>query len=244
MERASKPQESEGYRVILESGRIAEMATLWEELEPREIVAAALDLFGDRITIASSFGLEDVALIHMATSVAKGPIDVFCLDTEVLFPETYALMNRFSESYAIRLRRVVPEFSLAQQIERYGEELWARDPDQCCKLRKVEPLGRALQGYDAWVTGLRRAQGPTRQNAKAVEPDARHGLTKVNPLVRWSDEQLWAYVRAEEVPYNPLHERGYPSIGCIHCTRAVSPGEDPRAGRWAGFAKTECGLHL
>ena len=230
--------------MILESDRIAELAALWEVLPPTEIVAAALDLFGDRITLASSFGLEDVALIHMATNVATGPVDVFCLDTELLFPETYALMHRFRDSYPIRLRRVVPELTLAEQAERHGEELWARDPDHCCKMRKVLPLERALQGYDAWVTGLRRAHGPTRRGARAVELDARRGICKVNPLVRWSDEELWSYVRGEGVPYNPLHEQGYPSIGCIHCTRPVAPGEDPRRGRWAGFAKTECGLHL
>ncbi len=230
--------------MILESDRIAELAVLWEDLPPQEIVEAALDLFQDRITVASSFGLEDVALIHMACRAAKGTVDVFCLDTEVLFPETYTLMQRFSETYPIRLRRIVPQLTIAQQGERYGERLWAREPDLCCKLRKVEPLERALHGYDAWVTGLRRAQGPTRQGAKAIDHDGRHGLCKVNPLVRWSDEELWAYVRSEEVPYNPLHEQGYPSIGCVHCTRAVAPSEDPRAGRWAGFAKTECGLHL
>ncbi len=230
--------------MIVESERLNELGNLWEQLEPPEIVAAALDLFGERITIASSFGLEDVALIHMATQVSPGPVDVFCLDTGVLFAETYALLEQFSGSYPIRLRRMVPELSLDAQAERYGAQLWARDPDLCCKLRKVEPLQRALKGYDAWVTGLRRAQGPTRQGAKAIERDAKHDLYKVNPLVRWSDEELWAYVRSEKVPYNPLHEQGYPSIGCRPCTRAVAPGEDPRAGRWAGFGKTECGLHL
>jgi len=229
--------------VILEPDRIAEFAMLWEHLTPPEIVAAALDLFGNRITVASSFGLEDVALIHMATGVAAGPVDVFCLDTDVLFPETYALMHRLRDTYPIMLRRVVPRLTLAEQAASHGEDLWTRDPDLCCSLRKVEPLKRALLGYDAWVTGIRRAQGATRQGAMPLEQDMRHGLCKVNPLVRWSDEELWAYVRSEGVPYNPLHERGYPSIGCIHCTRAVAPGEDPRAGRWAGFAKTECGLH-
>ena len=229
--------------MILESERITELAAQWEELPPQEIVAAALELFGDRITIASSFGLEDVALIHMAASVSRGTVDVFCLDTEVLFPETYDLMHRFRDGYPIRLRRIAPKLSLAEQAERHGDRLWTRDPDLCCKMRKVEPLQRALQSYDAWITGLRRAQGPTRSGAKAVENDPRHGLHKVNPLVRWSDDEVWAYVRAEGVPYNPLHEQGYPSIGCTHCTRPVRPGEDPRAGRWAGFAKTECGLH-
>ncbi len=229
--------------MILESDRIAETALLWEDLPPQDIIAEALDLFGGRITIASSFGLEDVALIHMAAAAAAGPVDVFCLDTDVLFPETYALMHRLRDTYPILLRRVVPRLTLAAQAAAHGEALWARDPDLCCNLRKVEPLKRALLGYDAWVTGVRRAQSPTRQGAKPLETDEKHGLCKVNPLVRWSDEELWSYVRSEGVPYNPLHERGYPSIGCIHCTRAVAPGEDPRAGRWAGFSKTECGLH-
>ncbi len=230
--------------MTLEPHRIAEMAVAWEDLAPQDIVATACDLFGDRLTLASSFGLEDVALIHMAANVARRPLDVFCLDTGVLFPETYSLMKRFEDLYPIRLRRITPELTLAQQEEQHGAALWSREPDLCCKLRKVAPLGRALQGYTAWMTGLRRAQGPTREGTRAVEHDERHDLCKVNPLVRWSDEEVWAYVRSEGVPYNPLHERGYPSIGCVHCTRAVALGEDARAGRWAGFTKTECGLHI
>ena len=223
--------------------RAAEIADSWEELSAPEILAAAQDLFGDALTIASSFGLEDVALIHMATRSARGPVDVFCLDTGVLFEETIALMQRFEAEYPIRLRRIVPRLTIAEQGEQYGDALWAREPDRCCGLRKVEPLARALEGYGAWVTGVRRAQSPTRRGASTLQHDQAHGLYKVNPLVRWSDDDVWDYVRREGVPYNPLHDQGYPSIGCTHCTRPVAAGEDPRAGRWAGFAKTECGLH-
>ena len=229
--------------MILTSDRIAELSAAWEDLSPPEIVARSLELFGTGITLASSFGLEDVALIHMAALASQAPVDVFCLDTEVLFPETYALMHRVQDAYPVRLRRILPALSLAEQAERHGPELWSRAPDLCCALRKVEPLGRALEGYDAWITGLRRAQSPTRRQARTIEYDERHGLVKVNPLVRWTDDDLRAYIQSEGVPYNPLHDQGYPSIGCIHCTRAVAPGEDPRAGRWSGFAKTECGLH-
>jgi len=130
-----------------------------------------------------------------------------------------------------------------EQAELYGDELWARQPDLCCATRKVEPLQRALGEVDAWVTGVRRDQAPTRANAKKVEWDEKFGLVKANPLADWTLKEVWAYIHEHDVPYNPLHDRNFPSIGCTHCTRPVMPGEDPRAGRWAGQDKVECGLH-
>ncbi|MCL8208216.1 MAG: phosphoadenylyl-sulfate reductase [Actinomycetia bacterium] len=209
---------------------------------PGELLRWAWETWGDGLTLASSFGLEDVALIDMAARVFQ-PVDVFCLDTDLLFPETYRLMETLVQRYPIRLRRVRPRLTLEEQAAQEGPELWRRDPDRCCGLRKVEPLGRALAGYAAWVTGIRREQAPTRAHAEPLEWDARHNLVKLNPLAYWTTDAVWAYVRAEAVPYNPLHDRGYPSIGCWPCTRAVAPGEDPRAGRWSGFDKTECGIH-
>lgn len=143
----------------------------------------------------------------------------------------------------MRIIRVEPVVSLDEQAAAYGPALWSREPDRCCALRKVEPLRRFLQGYRAWITGLRRQQSPTRAGTRPVEWDQRFGLVKVNPLFRWSRDEVWRYIRDHDVPYNPLHDRGYPSIGCWPCTTPVAPGEDERAGRWRGFHKTECGLH-
>jgi phosphoadenosine phosphosulfate reductase len=145
--------------------------------------------------------------------------------------------------YEVNVIDIGPALSIAQQDESFGKDLWARDPDRCCALRKVEPLERALEGMDAWITGIRRAQSVTRRNAKVLELDPR-GVVKVQPLAGWSDEDVKGYLFAHDVPYNPLHDRGFPSIGCTPCTRAIRPGEDSRAGRWADAEKTECGLQL
>lgn len=209
---------------------------------PQGILRWAYQTFGDKVTIASSFGLEDVMLIDLAAGIFEKP-DVFYLDTDLLFHETYQTIAAITARFSLNLRRVSPQLSLDEQAEEYGEELWARDPNRCCSLRKVEPLNRALEGYQAWVTGVRREQSPTRAMAEAVEWDDKHGLVKVNPLVLLSTEDVGNWVRGRDVPYNPLHDVGFPSIGCMPCTRAVKPGEDPRAGRWAGFNKLECGLH-
>lgn len=214
-----------------------------EAASPQEVLAFALAAFGSRIALASSFGLEDVVLVDMLHRTGQ-PFRVFYLDTDVLFPETYDLIERVRRRYGIALERLSPRLSLGAQAERHGDALWAREPDRCCAIRKVEPLTRALAGLDAWITGIRRDQTPARAHAGRIEWDSAHALAKVNPLAPWTIEQVWRYVRANDVPYNPLHDRGYPSIGCTHCTRPVGAGEDPRAGRWAGFAKTECGLHV
>jgi phosphoadenosine phosphosulfate reductase len=209
---------------------------------PQDILRWAYAEFGEKVTIASSFGVEDVALIHMASQIFDKP-DVFFLDTDLLFQETYLTAKAVAARYAIKLRRIHAQLSLADQAGAYGEELWARDPNRCCNLRKVEPLNRALQGYQAWITGVRREQSPTRANAQAVEWDAKHGLIKINPLVVLTTSEVWDWVRGHDVPYNTLHDHGFPSIGCMPCTRPVKPDEDQRAGRWAGFNKLECGLH-
>jgi phosphoadenosine phosphosulfate reductase len=166
----------------------------------------------------------------------------YYLDTDVLFPETYETRNRLGEALEIEFDRY-HNISLEEQAQLYGDELWASQPDLCCATRKVEPLQRALGEVDAWVTGVRRDQAPTRANAKKVEWDEKFGLVKANPLADWTLKEVWAYIHEHDVPYNPLHDRNFPSIGCTHCTRPVMPGEDPRAGRWAGQDKVECGLH-
>ena len=227
-----------------EEEEVVSLARSLEEAPPQSILGWALDRFPGRLALACSFQAEDVALIDMAAAAGKlAAVTVFYLDTGLHFPETYATCQRVAEYYGIEPVAVRPALTLEEQAARYGPKLWERDPDLCCRLRKVEPLQRFLTGFDAWVTGIRREQTPQRANAPVVEVDRRFGLIKVNPLARWTRSQLWDYILRRGVPYNPLHDRGYPSIGCAPCTRPVAPGEDPRAGRWAGFAKTECGLH-
>jgi phosphoadenosine phosphosulfate reductase len=169
---------------------------------------------------------------------------VFTLDTDFLFPETYELISHIEERYGIQVERVRTPITPDQQADKFGEALWMTNPDHCCAVRKIDPLTERLKSSSAWITGIRRQQSITRANAPKLEWDTRFGLVKANPLADWTEVQVWEYIREHQVPYNPLHDRGYPSIGCTHCTRAVLPGEDPRAGRWSGLEKTECGLHL
>src|SRR5579875_2149648 len=225
-----------------ELGWIERLADEFEEAQPEKIIEEALKRVPN-ITFACSFGAEDMVLLDMLMNIDK-EANVFYLDTNVLFQETYDLRDRAVEKYGIpNLRQVLPALTLEQQAEQYGEALWERDPNQCCNIRKVRPLTNVLQEYDGWITGIRREQAPTRANAKVFEWDGKFNLVKVNPLVRWTEGQVWRYIKQHDVPYNPLHDQNYPSIGCLHCTRPVKPGEDPRSGRWAGFNKTECGLH-
>jgi phosphoadenosine phosphosulfate reductase len=195
------------------------------------------------VAISSAFGAEGMVLIDMASGVRRD-FKLFTIDTEFLFPETYSLMDRIEEKYGIAIERVYSALSSDEQARLHGEALWSRNPDQCCHLRKVEPLGRKLNELNAWITSIRRDQTSARSGAKRVEWDAKFGLVKINPIVDWTSKQVWRYIHEHDVPYNELHDQDYPSIGCTYCTRAVRPGEDSRAGRWPGFAKTECGLHV
>ncbi|PTX53668.1 phosphoadenylylsulfate reductase (thioredoxin) [Melghirimyces profundicolus] len=210
--------------------------------KPWEILEWGARRFGSSMTLACSFGYEDVALIHMLQQVAPD-LDIFYLDTDLLFEETYRTRDRLAEKYDIDFKRVRPAYTLEKQAQLWGDELWKRDPDACCFLRKVEPLSRFLKHYDAWCTGIRREQSPTREHTKVVEWDTQFQMVKLNPLACWKEDQVWEYIRKNRIPYNPMHDHRYPSIGCIPCTRQVQPGEDPRAGRWSGTGKTECGLH-
>lgn len=210
---------------------------------PDEVLEEAARRFAPRIALALGFGREGCVLLDMIAR-ASLPIRVFTLDTGLLFPETYALWRRLEERTGIPIEAVRPGQTIEQQAEAEGESLWARQPDRCCELRKVVPLGRALAGLDAWVTAIRREQTRERANAAQVEQDDRHGLVKINPLAAWTGADVAAYVARHGVPTNPLHDAGYESIGCLPCTTPVLPGEDPRAGRWRGAPKTECGLHL
>jgi phosphoadenosine phosphosulfate reductase len=213
-----------------------------EALDAPDLLRSGLDEFGHDLAIASSFGAEDVVLIDIAAKLGR-PFRVFTLDTDFLFPETYALIDRIESAYGIRIERCRAALTPVEQAGVHGEALWSREPDRCCAIRKVEPLKAKLATLRAWVTGVRRDQAPTRANTKKREWDEKFGLWKINPIADWTSERVWSYIRENGVPYNPLHDRDYPSIGCTYCTRPVRAGEDPRAGRWAGFAKTECGLH-
>jgi phosphoadenosine phosphosulfate reductase len=196
-----------------------------------------------KLTFATGFGAEGCVVIDLIAR-EQLPIDLFTLDTGVLFPETYALWRRLEHRYGITIRGVTPDLTIPAQALVHGPKLWERDPDRCCELRKIGPLRRALDGFDAWITAIRRDQTPERANAAVVEHDRKFGLVKVNPLVRWTHDDIWAHIYANDVPYNELHERGYPSIGCAPCTSPVQSGEDARSGRWRGSAKRECGLHV
>lgn len=203
-------------------------------MTPLEILEGAVREY-PRIGFATGFGAEGCVLIDVIAR-AKLPIDVFTLDTGVLFPETYALWRQLEAKYGITIRGV-----RAANVE---HEHWLRDTDACCDQRKVVPLRDELTKLDAWVTAIRRDQTPERANAQPVEDDRKFGIKKINPLVAWTHDDVWGHLYAHDVPYNPLHEQGYPSIGCQPCTSPIVPGENLRAGRWRGSAKRECGLHV
>jgi len=209
----------------------------YEAMPAEEILRALLEAFPGRVSLACSFQREESVLLDMVYAIDPDA-RVFALDTHVLFPETYAVWREVERRYGTRVE-IFEGPTLSRQAEIHGEALWERKPDLCCAIRKVEPLGRALGGLDAWITGLRRDQSPARANAPKVGWDADHELWKANPLADWDDERCFAYIRERGLPYNALHDNGYSSIGCTHCTK---PGAG-REGRWEGNEKTECGLH-
>lgn len=195
----------------------------------------------DSLVLMSSMG--DEVLVHLASEAAPG-IEVAFIDTGYHFAETLGTAHAFEITRPLRLVTVLPQQTVAEQDAEYGPRLHERDPDLCCRMRKVEPLERALSGRDAWITGMRRIDAPTRADIDIVTADDRRGMVKINPLALWSEAQTQQYARDHKVLLNPLREAGYTSIGCAPCTRATAAGEDPRAGRWAGSGKTECGLHV
>ncbi len=223
--------------------KIAQIQLTAESWSPQQTLTWAFDTFGNAVAISSAFGAEGMVLIDMASRVRK-EFRVFTIDTEFLFPETYTLIDKIEQEYGVKIEKVVSLLSPEEQERVHGAALWAHDPDQCCNLRKVEPLRRKLSELEAWITSIRRDQTSFRKDARKVEWDMKFGLVKVNPIANWTSKQVWHYLHEHGVPYNSLHDKNYPSIGCTHCTRPIQPGEDPRAGRWPGTAKTECGLHI
>jgi phosphoadenosine phosphosulfate reductase len=223
----------------------AELKLISDEFEtapPEAVLRWAVEEFGPDVALATGFGAEGCVLVAMLSTINPGT-RIFYLDTDLLFPETYALRDQLEARYGVRFERRTTRLSLSEQAIEHGEQLWKRQPDLCCRLRKVEPLKEMLNGLRAWVTAIRRDQSPARANVGIVERDAKFGLIKINPLAAWSSRDVWNYIAKYDVPYNPLHNHGYSSIGCAPCTTPVQIGEDPRTGRWRGTPKTECGLH-
>ena len=219
---------------------LAGISATLEYSSAEEIAGWVAGTFGSDVIVAAS--MQDAVLPHLFAQVIPG-IEVLFLETGYHFPETLLTLDRAVRALPITLVQALPRQSVPEQDAEYGEKLHDRDPNLCCFLRKVEPLARSLDGRAAWVTGVRRVEGPTRASTPIVSWDDRHGLVKINPLVAWSDEDVEAYQVEHELIRNPLVAQGYPSIGCAPCTRRVAPGEDPRAGRWSGNDKTECGIH-
>lgn len=226
-----------------EQDDIDSLAARFEAAYPQDILAWATETYGNKLAVVTSFQPTGIVTLHMLREIAP-ELPVMTIDTGLLFPETYALMDQLEAQLGVTIRRIQPEQTVAQQAQTYGDALWSHDADRCCEMRKVRPLETALHGYDAWVTGLRRDQSVTRAHTPIVSWDKRHNLLKLSPFATWDESMIWTYIQAHELPYNELHDQGYPSIGCYTCTRAVLNGEDARAGRWASLNKTECGIHL
>jgi phosphoadenosine phosphosulfate reductase len=212
-----------------------------EQSTAQEALEWMFENFGERHYIACSFQKTSSVTAHLASTINPAA-RFFYLDTEVLFEESYETRDRLAEALGVEFDRF-HNLTLEEQEAEHGPELWNRDPDACCGIRKVEPMRRALSSVDCWVAGVRRADSSSRSHTPKFGWDKRFNLWKLNPLADWTERDVWNYIREHHLPYNPLHDRGYPSIGCTHCTQPVEPGGDLRAGRWTGLAKTECGIN-
>jgi phosphoadenosine phosphosulfate reductase len=214
----------------------------FETMTAEDLLEWAAVEFGHRLVLTCSWQKQSSVLVHMVFELGLD-VDIVELDTHLFFKETYETRERLVERYGVQLIR--PEIiTVAEQHRQEGPNLWEREADRCCHIRKVEPLVRALEPYDAWVSGIRRDQSPSRAGTPKMEWSERYDVWKVHPLADWDEKRVWAYIEVNEIPYNPLHDSGYRSIGCIPCTRPTSPDEEERAGRWAGSDKLECGIHL
>ncbi len=241
---------ADGRSAALSPENLSELNDRFRDASPEALLRWAIDTFSPRLGLASSFGAEDVVLIDILSRL-EPPTRVFTLDTGRLPAETYTLMDAIRDRYGLAIEVYFPQAEAVETMVRErGVNLFYKSVENrklCCGVRKVEPLGRALRDLDAWITGLRRDQAVTRTRVEKIEVDRDHsGIIKLNPIADWSWDEVWAYIRTHEIPYNALHDRGYPSIGCAPCTRAVQPGEDLRAGRWwweGDPAAKECGLH-
>ncbi len=226
----------------LTQNEIREANARLEGVWPEDILAWAFETFGSNVATGTGFGLSGVALMHILSRV-RPTATVFYLDTDLLFPEAYDLKIQLEKRLGIKILRLHSKLSLRDQAAREGENLWRTNPDRCCFLRKVQPLKQFLASQDAWVTAVRRDQSPTRRNTSVVEWEPTHNIVKINPMASWTDQDVRQYITLHELPYNPMHDLGYPSIGCIPCTKPVKNGQNTRAGRWQEHEKMECGIH-
>ena len=222
---------------------IPQWQTQLEPQPPQAILRHAVAQFGERLAVVTSFQITGVVTLHMLQAIAPR-VRVYTLDTGLLFPETYTLMDALEQRWNLNLIRVQPEQSVAQQAEQHGDALWERNADLCCHLRKVVPLRDVLTDCDAWISGVRRDQSLTRAQTPIVKWDECNEMVKYNPFATWTDEMLWTYIHVHDLPYNDLYDQGYPSIGCAPCTQSVQNAQDGRAGRWVNQTKTECGIHV
>jgi phosphoadenosine phosphosulfate reductase len=214
----------------------------FEAMPAEKLLRWAYVEYGHKLCLSCSWQKQSSVLVHMVSELGL-PVDVVELDTQLFFKESYETRDALVERYG--LTPIRPEvLTIAEQHKREGPNLWESNPDRCCHIRKVEPLIRALEPYQAWISGIRRDQSPSRAQTPKVEWSERYGVWKVHPLADWDEQRVWAYIQVNEIPYNPLHDTGYRSIGCIPCTRPTRPDEEERAGRWAGSDKLECGIHL
>ncbi len=219
------------------------LQTEFETASPQDILKWATTVYEHELVVVTSFQPTGIATIHMLKDI-QPDITIITLDTGFLFPETHAVIDEMVDRFDINLIRMQSALTVEQQERKYGEALWDTNPDKCCEIRKTRPLKSALLPYSAWLTGLRRDQSPSRAQTPIVSWDKRYGLVKFCPFANWTEDMIWTYISAYNLPYNTLHNQGYPSIGCTHCTHAVQEGDDPRAGRWVKFGKTECGIHV
>lgn len=225
--------------------RLEELNEYFQNKSPDKVLEWGFRTFGSDMVLGTGFGPSGIFLIDRLQT-NHIPIPIFYLDTHLFFEETYELRDTLEDRYGIDITRVSPDLSLDEQAEKFGDELWKRNPNRCCYLRKVRPLRNYLSDKKAWVTGVRRNQSETRQQTNIIEWDPENEVIKINPLATWTGDDVWDYINERDLPYNPLHDEGYPSIGCIPCTQPVNGEEQEheRAGRWTGSEKTECGIHL
>ena len=229
--------------LIASEVEIERLAQKFEKSSVEEILEWAADRFDSHLMMTSSFGAEGIVLIDKLARIAPDTPIVY-LDTGFHFAETEDLKERMRTRYGLKIIEQRAELTIERQDAIFGDRLYERDPDLCCKMRKVEPLREALLGYHAWISALRRDQSPTRASIKKVEWNAKHGLVKINPLTDWTRRDVWDYILKHRLPYNRLHDEGYSSIGCKPCTQPTTIGSHERSGRWSGHRKLECGIHL
>ncbi len=225
------------------SDQIAQANTELAEATPQEILAWGVKHFHPKLMMATAFGAEGCCILHMLAEIEPN-VRVINLDTGYQFVQTLELRERILQKYGIAVEMIQPELTVAQYEEKHNGPLYVLQPDQCCKDRKIIPLKKAVVGYQAWISAIRGDQTDDRKAASIVQWDPKFQVVKINPLLRWTKKEVWAFLLKHEVPYNPLHDQGYPSIGCWPCTQAVAEGADERSGRWAGQKKKECGLHV